>query len=251
MFSDDTPERASEFSETNYLVSISDLLLGLLFLFILLLVALAFQYKITVDHYYRETESLRNEKERLTGAIRARNGLLLKIQEELNIKSLRGEQAEIDIEKGILRLPEKMLFGSGEARLSPAAKETLEILAVSLSKHLPCYVAENPPEASPCLEKASVQLDTIFIEGHTDRLAISNQAFRNNWELSLWRAKTTYDELLSKTGVLKEFKNENGEPLFTFSAYADTRPIYQGLDPGKLRRNRRIDIRFFVGAPRP
>ena len=241
-----------EHADTNYLAAISDLLLGLIFLFILLLVGLAFQYKIDVEYLNAQKKVLEREKERLTGALRARKEFLELVRDELNARNPSGGKAEIDTERGILRLPEGMLFDTGSAMLSPAAQDTIAVLAHSLASHLPCYVATSPPQALECRDKASVELDTIFIEGHTDRVPINTVAFRDNWALSLERAKTTYDALLSKQSVLRDFRNDKNERLFTFSAYADTRPRTDvGNDLASLRQNRRIDIRFFVSTPKP
>lgn len=94
------------------------------------------------------------------------------------------------------------------------------------------------------------KLEAIFIEGHTDNVPIRNFQFKDNWDLSVARAKGTYLELTKGAPDLEVLTNEQEQPLLSFSAYAERRPIDDNASDAGRRKNRRIDLRFIMSVPK-
>ena len=112
-------------------------------------------------------------------------------------------------------------------------------------------------------------LDTIFVEGHTDRVPYYNKKIKGNWGLSTFRAISMWNywnRSMGKDVRLEALNNHVGKKLFSVSGYAQTRPVPcsnagsdvndKSLCPSgflkeseSLRKNRRIDIRFTVKRP--
>ena len=207
-------------SENPYWISISDLITGLLIIFIL-----------TLCYYILSF----NEKTTELAEGNIKRALILKaIQKDLES---RGIKVKVDFEHGILRLPEGILFDSGKAQIKEEGLKVLRALGPVL------YDVLTKPEFKDTVE-------TIFIEGHTDNVPIKNAAFPSNWELSTQRAINTWRELLRVTPELKNLKNKSNEPLFSCSGYADTRPVASNETPAGRRENRRIDFRFSMITPK-
>lgn len=91
----------------------------------------------------------------------------------MNLKSaladVNDQDVNIQVEKGVvfISISDKLLFQSGSANVSPAAKSVLGKVARVLN--------------------ANPQLD-ILVEGHTDSIPIKNACFVDNWDLSAKRA---------------------------------------------------------------
>lgn len=181
----------------------------------------------------------------------ARSELLETIQRSL---FAQGIQIEIDTRNGILRLPETLLFDSGKADFRQGGAKALRIVASNLSKILSCYtdstnMASKPEACSAGDSALQHRIESVLIEGHTDSIPISNSLFKDNWDLSVGRAKSTYLELTKDSPMLESLSNSRGQPLLSFSAYAGRRPITDNSTDAERRKNRRIDIRFIMAPP--
>ncbi len=212
-------------------LSISDLMAGLLSVFILALCIfiLSFTQKTTV---LTET-NIKREK-------------LVKHLEKVLIE--RGIKVTVDEKRGILRIPEDSLsFGIGSADV-PNVDTVVKIGTVLLS------TLED--------EEYKGKVETVFIEGHTDDVPIETYQFPSNWELSTQRAINIWNTMRTKPNerlsVLKnkivyydenKKKKEVEEPLFSCSGYAETRPIFPNDSDEHRKYNRRIDIRFTMVPP--
>src|SRR5690606_32891699 len=120
MILDEAHEHAVE--EENYFVSMTDMMVGLLFIFIILVMYYALQF--------------REVTEELTGADNTRAEILQQIQASLKSK---GVDVTIATQNGILRLPDSILFDSGQDTLKPDGQEKVARLALALDEVLPCY----------------------------------------------------------------------------------------------------------------
>lgn len=188
----------------------------------------------------------------IQGGIRARTDILNKVQ---HVLSTQGIQIEVDTNNGLLRLPETLLFDSGKADFRKGGNNALKVVAQNLSLFLNCFSqTSNDVKSSETCEKiidGSKQhaIDSVLIEGHTDSLPISNSLFKDNWDLSVARAKNTYLELIKNEKSLENLENDRGQPLLSFSAYAGGRPISTNDNEAGRRKNRRIDIRLIMAPP--
>jgi chemotaxis protein MotB len=119
-----------------------------------------------------------------------------------------------DVNKIIVQLKDSVLFDSGSAQLTPAAKSTLAELADSLK-----------------LIKSDV-----IVEGHTDNVPITGGRYKSNWELSAARAFSVIAELTAD-GV-------ESKRLAAWG-FGENRPIASNLNEEGRRQNRRIEVIIF------
>ncbi len=111
----------------------------------------------------------------------------------------------------VLRLPESVLFDTGDARVKDASISTLKAIA-------------------PELRERSVE---VRVEGHTDNRPISTGRFRSNWELSTSRAIAVM-VVLSNEGI--------SNARLSVAGYGEFRPVGpNGTEDGR-KQNRRVDL---------
>lgn len=221
--------------DESYFVSMTDLMVGMLFVFIILLMAFAL--------------NLKEQETKLTQTDKAREEMLRDIETALKNK---GIPVTVLPESGVLRLPEQVLFDVNKSELQPKGLDAIGKLGEALDEILPCYAGDM---AKPtCTEKAFGRLESVFIEGHTDDTGSPDR----NWQLSYQRARAVYAQLLETWPKVGEIKNDKdgqkgaGEKLIGVSGYADQRPIdcTEIIDECR-KRNRRIDMRFIMSVPNP
>lgn len=225
-------------SSQSYLESLSDLLVGMLFIFIIILMVFALNYRVAQQQTRRITE-------RLANAAQLRSDLLSDLRLQLK---RQGIPVAVDPTNGVMHLPESLLFDSGRADFKPSGLRALAILSRELERDLPCYTFGHAP--AYCPSGARPIIDALFIEGHTDNVPINNGAFFDNWDLSAARSKSTFQDLVKSSSVLMKITNERRQPLLSISAYGDTRPVASNATDEGRRKNRRIDLRFIISSPR-
>jgi len=235
-----------------YLVSVSDIMAGLLFVFIITLVAFVIQFQYASDakeleqQILNEKQQILNEKvDDLTNAKKLREALLSQIEDELYEQ---GVKVQVDLEHGILRLTEETIrFRTGDSSLDEKPKRNIEIISSVLADLLPCYAGTPWPDLT-CRKETRGKLEAVFIEGHTDNVPIKGVNY-TNWELSAQRAINTYKYMRQLQPKLVAIQNSRGEPLFSVAGYADSRPQYAHDKSTNDPRNRRIDMRFIMTPP--
>jgi chemotaxis protein MotB len=280
MFGDDNYEsREPESQETeNYFVSLTDLMTGVVFIFVILLISYALTFnaaKVDIEKLQNTAESAqvpageteeqpeeRKEKATKLDQETSENGLeddfvsgkldslahLLKAREEQrqrNLEHIVGRlqlkdiKVSLDSESGIIRLPEALLFDSGQAVLRPEGQIALEVVAAEITQLVEKWTAPD----------ADFRLEALFIEGHTDSVPIKNARFADNWELSTSRAVSISRALTIARPNLLNLKNPNGLPVLGVSGYGENRPVADNSSDEGRRKNRRIDIRFILAYP--
>lgn len=147
-----------------------------------------------------------------------------------------GIKVVVDEQHGILRISEGVLFDVGLSDVKPQGQVVIKKLGGAL-------------EVALELEQFKGRVETIFIEGHTDNVPISNGIFPSNWELSTKRAINTWLTMSGANPKLTTLKNDKGEQIFSVSGYADTRKVAKNTTEEGRRDNRRIDIRFSMAPP--
>lgn len=222
--------------EENYFVSMTDLMVGLVFVFIILLMYFALQFQEVTDE--------------LTGANQTRTEILEQLQQTLRE---RGVEVVIDRENGILRLPDSILFDSGQSQLKPQGRVNVGLLADALRDVLPCYSRGLESRAS-CPNSQHL-IDSVYIEGHTDSDRYTGAGgLRDNWDLSVVRATNTFRALAEFEPDLVNLcapRQDRCEPILSVSGYGPQRPVpgNWGTDDDRKQRNRRIDLRIIMIAP--
>ena len=238
-------ERDHPPSEESYFVSMTDMLVGMLFIFLILLMYFALQLSQQREQYEIENRRLKDSAEE-------RTRILEEVKRDLE---MQGVQVKVDLSTGVLRLPNEILFSKGRADISAEGKKTLTILAGSLQKVLPCYTESGRDERGADCEDTPHRIEALFIEGHTDSDPIAPGAnFKDNWELSTARATETYRALVSAQAGLESLSSAIGQksqPILSVAGYSDRRPVVEGEDEAAKSTNRRIDLRLIMVSPRP
>jgi flagellar motor protein MotB len=266
------PVSAVEDDGAGYLISVSDMMAGLLFVFLITLVAFVINFRIATEEQLAaeedaleqkeqalaekeraetERDAARTEKERLetvrddlTNARRLREQMLEDIRERLEARGIR---VEIDHDHGVLRLSENAIsFESSRAELRAEEQRKLNQIGAVLAEVLPCYATNG---GAQCDDRTRGKLEAVFVEGHTDNVPLQGGRFDDNWELSAQRAMYTYRLLAEREPELPELRNRLGQPLFSVSGYGEGRPVIEHERPTPEPRNRRIDLRFIMAPP--
>ncbi len=260
--------------DEGYLASVSDLMVGMLFVFILMLMAFALNYRTAENRADADHEQLLDATAELNSARaslaavqdivdarrdaleviladvmqrdQARLTMLLALQTELRDRSV---PVAVNAADGVLRLSESLLFDSGAAMLRPEGEHALAQLAAVLLKVLPCVTLAPGSLTQPCRDRPGPILETVLVEGHTDAKPIRGGVFADNWELATARSIGVFKALIAYAPGLESLRNEHGEALLGVSGYEARRPVVRTADEAGQRLNRRIDLRFVLAGP--
>lgn len=115
----------------------------------------------------------------------------------------------------------EVLFGSGEAALSPNGQGDLDKFAMVYQQ----LATQLPPDLPVIIE----------VQGHTDRAPIRSARFPSNWELSTARAQEVVNYLI-RQGVPPQRLAPVG--------MGEYHPIDSAENPDAYRRNRRIELKI-------
>lgn len=218
--------------ENPYWISFSDIMAGLLVIFILASVMLIMelsQRKQQIDKAIEDIQETNQIREKMLEEIVAELAAL-------------GIQVVISEDKTVIHIPEDAL--AFESRKYAIPRDKLDVVAA---------IGQTIYRAITTKERKGF-IDTIFIEGHTDsRPARGFMEDLGNWGLSTARATSIWQYWstgLEYSDGIRSLENVHGEPMFSVSGYADTRPLEPNDDTAdKRRRNRRIDVRFSMKTP--
>jgi len=249
--------------DENYFVSMTDMMVGVLFIFIIMLMVFALNFRQQTDQTKtltaQQEEQLRRANElaeqiadlrrkiareitELDKTTQARGELLETIQKRLQAVGLK---VTVDKDTGVLRLTEDAVrFGVNDSQLTDPAPRNVDALARVLQDVLPRYAA--CPSGSVCPPASGFMVETVFIEGHTDRTGPDDR----NWQLSTERAVNTYRRMVDGFPRLRALFNSKGQEILSVSGYSSTRPVIKGEGEEFYRINRRIDLRFVMEAER-
>ena len=251
-------------------MSFTDIMTGLLFIFFLIVMTMMFlnnkdrsefekrklEFEAKLAEFEIKQEKFQFYVDEVNNQIKSPQEKIHKLMEKLT-KNLRNNKVNvsIDLNNNVIHvLDSELRFESGEYKISDQYKKTVELLGNNLFTLLKDQGPNNVVDF----------IDTIFIEGHTDKVPYNNPNIFGNWGLSTLRAISVWEHI--DQDRLSKFKNKDNKPLFSVSGYADTRPnpCSKDGDPnfrteeacGDLslvehlselesnEKNRRIDIRF-------
>jgi flagellar motor protein MotB len=233
-----TRPRPSQPDEENpYWMSFSDLMSGLLIIFILAAIALILELTQKNAQWDDVIAQVKKAEEE-------RDSLVTELQREL---AKEGIQVVINDSTSVITIPERQLkFLSAKYDL-PDDENTFRVVK-TIGEVLYRTIGKGDRVSN---------LDTIFVEGHTDCVPYYNLKIKHNWGLSTFRAISVWEYWTSAEGDLQlplnRLTNWRGRPLFSVSGYADTRPLpntsCDKTNDAELSKNRRIDLRFTVRRP--
>lgn len=208
--------KSSVDSDSNWLITLSDLLCLLLVFFMMFFV----MTKSTKRQDNAEQAKNQNLVNPVTVTPQAIDVVREKIKDEvtseINNLSLNNEVSVQAVDKEIIiTMKEKVSFSPGEAVILKGSETILDNIAVIIEKY-PAFMVE--------------------IEGHTDNVPIKTSLYPSNWELSVGRS----------TSVLKYFINRHGiDPSrLSIKGNADQHAIVPNDTPENRAQNRRVEIRL-------
>jgi chemotaxis protein MotB len=166
-------------------------------------------------------EKLRKDKEQLE-AIRKRFDAL---KQKLDSLTKLGLNVTVRKNRMTIQLPGDVLFDSGRVDLKKDGKEILLKVA---------EVIRNDKD----LNSRSFQ-----VAGHTDNTPLVGGIFRDNWGLSVMRAREVLTFLVGPTSE-KAGTGGGGLPADHWSAagYGETDPVAANDTPGNKQKNRRVEL---------
>ena len=235
------PVRLRRESGEGYLASSADLMIGILFIFIIMVVYLAVEIRRVYSEQGNAVDPVRS--------------LVVEVGSRLKNK---GVKVELDPDSGVIAFPADALFDSGKSVPRDTALSAIEQTKDVLVGVIPCFVGSTKGRNRECLaiNPRGVELETVMVEGHTDSIQYADAARGNNWYLGLDRARYIF-ELLGNS-LLGTYRNRKGQPILGVASYADTRPAKSSktrapddaiIDP--KARDRRVELRFILSYENP
>lgn len=247
--------------EESYFISMTDIMVGMLFVFIILLMYFVFRIQNTsepmvpvselraviadrdelaslltwsttrISVLEKEIERLnQNPLERyLKQADVAREGILKDLQQSLrNVHGVNEGDVKVIPEQGILRLSGEMLFPKGVSDIVSGSPSdgAVRALAAALAKVLSCFSVGPASNPTRSCNPNAVFIDAVFVEGHTDNSPITGilqGGIRDNLSLSARRAINTTQSIHSHQPVLLQ--------MFSISPSQEKRELGEGTSP--------------------
>jgi len=230
IFSSSVNKKRDVDEENPYWISFSDIMSGLLIIFILATLQLLLELS-------EKNDDIDNAIKEIAKTNQVREEILDQIIKTLHKENIK---VELDDNRAVLHIPEEVLSFRRGSHSIPENK-----------KRIVNRVGEVLYEAIVAEDRYKL-INTIFIEGHTDSEP-ANRIKMGNWGLSANRAIEVWDYWRLHEGYgeeLSKLKNTQDELMFSVSGYAETRRInILELTKEDLRKNRRIDIRFTMRQP--
>jgi len=268
--------------DTDYFASMTDMMVGVLFVFVIMIAYFAFQIteqesvpKSVYDAEVAENKRLRGVISELEKEIERLKEIIEKLMKPnpLEVYIQRGtvtrDQIVIDVvnelvrqgvdatsvQKGVVTISGKDMFLSGRSDLESreGALEKIEKIASVIANKSACYSAHQRSGYYVTCNPNRIFIEAIFVEGHTDNDKIVGQSedgSKTNLELSARRATNTYERMVQFVPSLEEFMNPGGQNVLSAAAYGEQRPAFSNDTKEGKSKNRRIDIRFVMYQPK-
>ena len=279
-----------EEGEKDYFASMTDMVVGVLFIFIIMVAYFAFQVSnedsvplslyeaeqkknkallVDVERLELEVKTLEEEIKRLIRLLKEKDPVAAYIENASVsrddivsdvIKELK--QYGIDAksyQKGVVTISGKGLFANSRSDLSSVvgSEQRVKYLSEVLVERISCNVLGsklNKADYNACNGR-HIFIESVYIEGHTDNVPITRgrvlkDGSRNNLELSARRATNTYGLMVIHRPESLQMVNPTGQQVLSVAAYGKQRPIADNTKRAGRQNNRRIDIRFVMHVPK-
>ena len=165
-------------------------------------------------------DKLRKDKEQLE-AIRKRFELL---KQKLDSLTKLGLNVTVRKNRMTIQLPGDVLFDSGKVDLKKEGKDILGKVA---------DVVRNDGD----LASRSFQ-----VAGHTDNVPLPGGPFRDNWGLSVMRAREVLSFLIKPHDDKKDSGGGLKADRWSAAGYGDTDPVAPNDTPENKQKNRRVEL---------
>ncbi len=215
-------------SNANFWISYSDLVAGLLFIFLAILL---------ISHLSFSSQKKENEKvsEKLQYFLKLRE----RIAEELRINFIKeGVEVLINPKNGILIIKENLLFDRDRANLKPEGKELLKKIVPTYTKTL--FGSQEFQE----------WVKNIVIEGHASKERA--ERYLKDMELSQERAfavlSFVFGDEFGEFEYMEKFRDITTAQGRGFMASVEKLPDENVVD--LRRRNRRVEIKYMMQSDR-
>lgn len=272
--------------EESFFVSMTDIMVGLLFIFLMVIMYFAIQSKVDQETIEKQKKNIASLTDlinqygdlKLYSELTAyqiqvasqRTYLLRWVNAHMTANGVDG--AEIIEDQGVIRLPEGILFDSGEFSFQAGsdAEKTAISLALALEEVLPCsvfgkngepYRSRRECENNIYHNSNNSFVQAVYIEGHTDSAKIigalpGDPKITSNLKLAARRSTNTFETMTSAAPSIIEFSGPVAgeevlrfQPILASTAYGEWRPAASNVLPEGRRANRRIDVRIVMYQP--
>ena len=231
--------------EESYFISMADMMVGLVFVFIILLIYFALQYQ--------------QKSKALSDAGEARSQMLLDIRDDIKRRN-PALKVIVNEKTGVLHLPAEILFAKGDTELSAGGTQAVVTVAQSMAAVLPCYT--YPRRTRNC-RPTTHGVDAIFIEGHTDSDPLQGSwIIKGNLELSALRATNTFRTMIQNVAELDKLGSEavslaagdgaNDLPMLEAATYGiayRAKPLARKAADGWIDRGDLTSVLRLLGIP--
>jgi chemotaxis protein MotB len=197
--------------DSNWLITLSDVLSLLLIFFVMFTVLAKTGGKPVAEERHNYVAA----KVQMTD-FSARDEMVGEMNSAIKKHNLGDDVSVTAVDKEIIiTLKEKVTFMPGEAETLKSSEPMLDSIA-QIVKRYPAFLVD--------------------IEGHTDNVPIKTRLYPSNWELSVARS----------TNVLKYFINRHGiDPSrLSIKGYAEQKPLATNDTLENRAQNRRVEIRL-------
>jgi len=217
--------------------SLTDLFIGLLFLFLLLLMYFATQLRVTVDDLLN-TEITRDK-------------LLGEVERYLEARDV---PVEVDPLSGTILLTRSAMFRPGQTEPEAALVADLAVLSEAFSELLPCYTYHDESyPAKPCRYEEHV-VEALMIDGHASAGVQGKAESNDDWALSTARAANVWRFMESAQPELNLLLNgptwsPRSQQIFGVAGYAAKRPLSARRSGENADLDRRVEFRVVMRMP--
>ena len=255
----DTDEALSDSGE-NFFIPMSDLLAGVVFILLILIMSLALVTRtdfVVSERAAAEMARIAAELEKARAlqraylepretASEALEAMLQRISAALTAAGLPNV---IDKQAGSIAMASRLLFNEGDHALSDAGRARLGQLAEILMRYLGCLSTILRPQPDACAGIPSARLDRLVVAAHVGGNTKRTDGIQTPGALTGAQALAVYSRLAETAPLLLELRNARKQPGFEFRGFGDRRPPPGNADGSPPIPADRIELILRMDVP--